>query len=362
MIDTIAITLKDKEFRILNSEKFLPISTNTNFAKFALNRSAKSDHYQPKITFYKRGPRNELKVEFSAPKLLHGNNFDELDDSDFDLLVGKLSSLLREMGVEVYPYWIRKADVSKVDYSKNIILSDFWKSSMIINELQKIDMTKRLDIQHRDYRNSGHTVYYHCNSYELVFYDKIKDLQQSKISPKRALDKTGSIQLSLLDEIEKSKKPVEVLRFEIRLGKRIKIKSLFNKLEIKNDLTFQSIFNKSVSKSVLNYYWNEIYSNISLAQIKDSDNLSVVQKILETKKMKPIKALGIVMALRIIQEDGAEELKKLFKRHTSSNTFGSLKKDILSLNLPKNIKVQGLQQVNQQIDEFRSVKMAEYLV
>ena len=58
-----------------------------------------------------------------------------------------------------------------------------------------------LDVNQTDYRNEGHSYKWHCNSYEVVFYDKIKDLEKAKQSEKRAIEKDNAIQLHLFPEL-----------------------------------------------------------------------------------------------------------------------------------------------------------------
>ena len=66
-----------------------------------------------------------LKIEFSAPKMLFGNNFDELTDSDFPNLLTKLKRTLKEMGVFILEDHLTSAPVSAIHFSKNIPLTDY---------------------------------------------------------------------------------------------------------------------------------------------------------------------------------------------------------------------------------------------
>ncbi len=54
------------------------------------------------------------------------------------------------------------------------------------------------------------------------------------------------------------KKKLEVLRMEVRLNKRQKMKQLFTKLGIKSDLSFKKLFKPAISKSVLCHYIDEV--------------------------------------------------------------------------------------------------------
>ena len=182
----------------------------------------------------------KLKIEFSAPKLMFKNNFDELEDKDFDNVVDTLLRKLEEMGIETRRAYLVKSYIQKIDYSKNIILDDYTTCSMVISELSKLNLNKRLDLNKTDYRNEGQALAYHANQFEIKIYDKIKDLEQDKkFGEKRSLEKDNQYQPDLFKQsnykdIVKSKH-LEVLRFEIRLARR-KLTSLLVKLNIKSQL------------------------------------------------------------------------------------------------------------------------------
>ena len=94
-------------------------------------------------------------IEFSIPKLLFGNNFDEVEEKQFEEIIKRLRDILDHMGVQVLPETLRGASVSAIHYSKNIPLMDYSTPSMILKELSKIDLNQRLDLNQTDFRNGG---------------------------------------------------------------------------------------------------------------------------------------------------------------------------------------------------------------
>src|SRR5205823_12724511 len=128
-----------------------------------------------------------LRIEFSAPKLVFGNNFDELRSRDFERVLAALHRSLSELGIVTDEDTLRAARVSAIHYSKNVAFTDFTTCSMVMRELERIDLAQRLDLARTDYRNEGYAIRYHANSFGLVFYDKLKDLQQAQCSEKRAV-------------------------------------------------------------------------------------------------------------------------------------------------------------------------------
>jgi len=127
-------------------------------------------------------------------------------------------------------------------------------------------MHQFLDTNQTDYRNHGHSYKWHCNSYEIIFYDKMYDLQKSFISDKRAIESDNTTQRNLFKKLKhkQQKKKFEILRMEVRLNKRQKIKQIFKKIGIKAPLTFQKLFKPAISRKILLYYLDQFEQKIPL--------------------------------------------------------------------------------------------------
>lgn len=276
MIDTVVLLLPQHAYQVTEQDKFVPsarwitgISSSAVHGIQSRQNPTKKELldgiYKPRLTLFpSANTRNSkeivLKVELSLPKLFYGNNFEELKGKDLQPLLIKLSATLNQMGVIADPQELAKAPVSVIHYSKNIKLTDGSTPYHYINKLKESNMRMSLDVNQTDYRNEGHSYKWHCNSYEIVFYDKIKDLEKAKLSDKRAIEKDNAIQLNLFPELAKRKKKFEVLRMEVRLNKRQKMKQLFGKLGIKSNLTFKSLFKTATAKKVLLHYLDELES------------------------------------------------------------------------------------------------------
>lgn len=254
MLDTIALSLPYDTFTILDHDAFSPsskgllappyypirrggFSCTHNPSRTFMERHG----YHPRLTLSKRpAPRGfdiRLRVEASFPKLKFGNNFDELQEGDLDFLCRHLSMQLERMGVRVSAGAIREANVSAIHYSKNLPLTDYTRCSMVIREIAKGSITRLLDSNKTDYRNDGSAIRFHSSSHEVIVYDKLKDLARAKISNKRSFESHNELQLGLLDE--PMPKALEVLRIEVRLNNRTKIKKLLEKLELSRPLTLE---------------------------------------------------------------------------------------------------------------------------
>ncbi len=165
------------------------------------------------------------------------------------------------MGIITTPKQLAKTPISAIHYSKNILLRDGSTPYHFIQKIKEANIPLSLDVNQTDYRNDGHSYRWHCNSYEVIFYDKIKDLEKAKTSDKRAIEKDNALQLNLFKNFQKRVKRFEVFRMEVRLNKRAKIKQLFAKLGIKADLTFKKLFKPAISKKILLYYLDELERN-----------------------------------------------------------------------------------------------------
>lgn len=273
MIDTVVLTLKQNMFTILEPDWFSPSAKGLLDTSYRLGgrsnikcvqnptpRELKSGIYKPRLTLTRRINRQynseiTLKIELSVPKLLFGNNFDELENDDFYEAVVVLVQKLKDMGVEVSETSMATASVSAVHFSKNIVLTDGSMPYMYLKQLAKSNINKNLDTNQSDFRNEGHSFKYRTNSFEIAFYDKIKDLEQSKKSEKRAEEKDN--QLNLLVSLP-IKKPFQVLRIEIRLNRRQKITQILKKIDKNFEPTFMNIFSQHTAKAVLLHYLREI--------------------------------------------------------------------------------------------------------
>ncbi len=346
MLDTIVLTLDHTQFEVLDMDKFSPsargmfhppfytLGGRSNFSCYQnpTKSEFESGIYKPRLTLTKRMVRGgfsiTLRVEFSAPKLLLGNNFDELEQHDFGRVLHLLHDKLREMGVRVIIEVLKYAKVSAIHYSKNIAFLDFTTCSMVLGELRKINLSQRLDLSHTDYRNEGHCLRYHSNSYEICFYDKVRDMKQAAVSEKRAVERDNAIQINLFKDKSAYPKQLEVLRMEARLGNRRKIKSLLQKLGIGAELEFAALFNQGVAKKVLLHFWDAIKQDMPLLVLSRFKPEDIAQAMITQSKgtLKPAKLLQRLGGLSLISSIGFPRMAttRLRRSNTIPKPSGSI--------------------------------------
>ena len=297
MIDTIKLVLPfSKRPHWYEKARFQHgFDADTGLFKAVANPSSENKKrgiYQPRLTYTERpvrgGKNYELAIELSLPKLMFNNNFSELDDADFEAVVKKLSDTIRTTyGIWLFPHQIRQASVRKIDYSKNIIFTDRTPVSNVLANIRTADVSKVYDIQNTDFRNGGHVYHIHSNSLDIAIYDKVADLKQERISPKRSREKDGYVQMSLLDELE-YQKTVTVTRLEVRLNGLRKIRSELAKVDVTHGISFAEMYNSDTSQKILMRHWQNIFDRIPKGLL-DSDTaehlLINIKKANEDMKM-----------------------------------------------------------------------------
>jgi hypothetical protein len=326
MIDTVILLIPEKDFKISNYDAFNPSARNLFEPPFyklskgyvsCINNPSKKEikagNYKPRLTLNKRilkgGFSIALKIEFSAPKMIFGNNFNELEESDFEELLQTLHNKLIEMSVVIDIQVLRRAEIVGIHFGKNIILKNT-TANLVINTIGKLEVTKRLDNGTTDFRNNGQAIRFHTNNYELTFYDKMKDLEQAKISEKRSMEKDtqGMLNLFTKEEIIRN----EVLRMELRLGKKKKLKEVLRQVGVNPKSTqFDSLFNKEIAKRCLLYFWNKFIEPSLNILVLCEDELTTIFHKLEAEGIKKAKVLQILGALGISKAHGIRTLKEL---------------------------------------------------
>ena len=298
MLDTVVLTLPEHTFGIKFPDRFTPhagsLLASTYGSKgmvkaiYNPTKAESSVGYKPRLTlvkkpFTERSHAISLRVEFSAPKLLFSNNFVELrGHDDFMPVLSALHDSLTRMGIEVSQQTLKTANVSAIHYSKNILLERETPCFLLIRELEKLDLSAKLDLTQTDFRNGGQMVKYHASSYEIALYDKVKDLQQaSTYGDKRSAESDNACQLDLLN----APKLPEVLRLEVRLKSR-KLKPMMAQIGNTKPMTFENLFNASLSRAVLLNIWNQITDGLYLLNLTADDPATLIARIKTTHPRK----------------------------------------------------------------------------
>lgn len=366
MVDTVKILIAVHNPLRFDGSRFSPITleqlvNSRGYGKTYLNPSptyAKMGKYMPRLTMYKRmtkfGVIYQLAVEFSAPKMLYGNNFDELTESGFEALLTKLQAALQELlGHKFFTVQLAHADVSAWHPSKNIVFLDFTSCQTILNTIGKLDVSKTYDLQKTDFRD-GHVVHIHANSLDIAFYDKMADLRKTKKSGKRAFEKDGLMQLNLLGGLSEYR-PMEVFRYEVRFVGRASVKRAYPELE---QWTFEDLFKKKLCQDTLLKHWNKLTSNVDMLALDVKEPYELLQNYIEeNQQATPQAALAAVAGLLITSQAGAVGLRNTLEARYGKQAWYRIKP---LLKAPSAYRFQAFIHIDEALQRFTPTRMPDY--
>jgi len=367
MLDTIILQILINYFAITKHDKFTPSTEGIDndlrgFVK-CINNPTKADKekwgYMPRLTIIKRGNRIYLKVEFSAPKLLFGNNIDELGETDFNEVVDKLQKTIKEMGVILWGHQIENAEVMSFHPSKNIPLSKGYTASFAIRELSKISLNQKLDLEKVSFRNGGESLQLYANRHSLVLYDKIRDLNKPA---KRAIDKNQTKQqTNLFEYIKKEKRNLEVLRIEVRLSHKRKMVEVLEKVNFKDTPLFKDIFKKDLCQKIVRLYWNDFFGkNLFLFSVNNNPQ-RILQKILMKYPRTNIRTAVMLVGLNVLckNDEGIRGFRSIAKNYKPKTNWTTLKRYLDKFNddIFENPAYGFIKDIENALDEFKSFRI-----
>ncbi len=366
MVDTIKILLPIPDPMKLDSPRFSPLTVSQLMRgpgfKTYLNMTkeyAKLGRYMPRLTLYKRFngsiPYYELGVEFSAPKLLRGNNFEELTGADLPLLAEALQSALDELvGYTFSIEAIENAKVSAFHPSKNIVLPDVTSCRAVIAALAKLDITMLYDLHHTDYRD-GCLLHLHANTIDIAFYDKLADLRTARTSTKRAFDKEPVVQSDIVDKLIVENE-LNVLRYEIRLNNRRKIKEVYPELQ---EWSLNELFNEELCQRPLLAHWQRITESIDIIGMDAEKPYETLHNLLLSKNGKTVRQnLAIAGGLMVLNQIGYRDFHYLVRDSFDTTTWYRLKKD-LETEIPPRLRSGWITAVDEAIEEFKPIQESD---
>lgn len=377
MLDTVVLSLDISEVRFMTThyERWSPDITyflkppyqKLGGRKFAVatRTPTKQDKlagtYIPRLKLVRAvragGYSTRLYVEFSAPKIVFNNNFDELADGDFSKLCKNLSKLLRSLGVVVAQETLQTAQVNTIHYSKNIVLTDGRLARMLVRELSKANVSTRRQHKTKTYSNDGEAMYFHTNKWAFVAYDKLAELRRSRLSTKGLFEKDYYCQLSLFDEYTPST-PYEVIRLEARYSDRKTIKANLKRagVSLSDELTFIELYSEHTAKTLLLHELNQL-EVVKPDIMKADHNIERMVEELSNNNVKSstiIYAIGVKWALEQYGSRGARS-----KLNFSASQWSGLVAKTNSLRFTRQ-ESGNIATIRQSIELFRRVKLTNY--
>lgn len=373
MIDTVKLSLpyqKSPDW-LINAKKKTTFNAGSGVftTKIFPSKSYKAAGvYLPQLQFVDTPPTTKggerthtLYIELSLPKLFFGNNFDELTDDLFPILVNEISKRIWVIyDVKIPPHEIEQATVARIDYSKNIVFTNRTPVSSVIGILASGDIPKTYDVQKTDFRNGGQIYHVHANILDIVVYDKVADLNQAKKSEKRSHEKLNYTQLKLVEEFEKHKN-ITVPRFEIRLSTKRKILKELSAVGVNEDLRFCHVFNTNISRKILLRHWENITKAIPKVESLALTPSQILISHVNTKPGMKFAEASAHTLMRILRNEIQEEraVRNIIESLFSSSKYTWLKKK--GLNPPTKSQLTSLTHITETITEMKPINIAEFI-
>lgn len=370
MLDTIILQLEGDKFHIMDYKAFntteKEVEDSFGFKKWYNNPTKEdklNDIYKPRITLIKRGLRKNLKVEFSAPKILFNNNVDELKEEDFGDLTKSLRLLLRDMKTLIYTKNLEEAPVLSFHPSKNIELANGFTSNLVIKELKKIDISKRFDMDEKQYRNNGEVLQFYTRSHSFVLYDKIQDLAKPM---RRAVDKDQTpTQLNLFTQIKEKNNKFELLRIEVRFGTKRKLNEMLEKVGYTKNPTFKEVFKKDLCQKIVSMYWGEFFKDNLFIFNMNTNPQEILQIVLrKSPNTKIIKAVNIVGLYSLCRdEEGIRGFRQVVENYKPKTNWSTVKKYLKAVDdlMYNNPTWNFIEDIKKELKEFNTFKLKNKL-
>jgi hypothetical protein len=341
-MDTVIITIYGpRKFQITNTSWFLPELTRREY--FQLSPTEKQskqsmrpylrhfvfhppyqDGYLPKIEIFETLTKNcdalryVLKATFSIPKLLYRNSLQEVSELvGLETVISALKKALGGVGIVIESDTIANARVSAVHFCKNTLLPQNIRMQEILAELQRVDISKVIDITEKEVKNGGRVLHIYSGTIERVFYDKIADAMRPKVKRK---DK-GRInhERTIIERFELQNR--EVFRYEYRVKKAQTVMREINAAlgrEYKTFVAFKDLFTPNLCKTMILKSWHKLIQRPEnqLALFGPIDNLTLLLHILaQAKKLggdghSMNRALISYGLARAIRDHGAKETRR----------------------------------------------------
>lgn len=325
MIDTVILRINKNDFTISPSaysyfsQSVRPIlDENIKTGRFAEvtyqlpQKLRQTGLYFPRFSIIKArrhgGYAIFARVKFSAPKVLFGNNFDELAGSELKQVCEALSGRLRMMGIIIHPETLASAAVSTIHYGKNIPFTDYTTASQIISDLAKCDTTIRKHHNARDYAGGGEALYLQTKTSGLIVYDKVQELKTTQ-HKKGRFEEDNQCQFYILDQIQT---PFEVVRIEARLQEPEAIRNAFSRCNIDlHNGRFRDLFSQGIARIILMDYFSPFMAEQNkLVGIRSSLKEFVAKLKRGSPKISPRNILMITGVKALLNEDGYRDIRK----------------------------------------------------
>jgi len=358
MLDTVNIKIRHPAFVVLKPELFdpplaikrtediPPIMHGKNlYRKWTQNTSTTERNAGVSniaLTVHRRFEENELRhylhVEFNVAKLLFGENLHEPRQRHLGRVVEKLIPRLRGMGVSATEAALRQAGVTKVHFGKNVTLPYPLTVQECLEELYKADMGERMQVNMRDYldaddmreyREHGESLHFHTTSRQIVFYDKLADIEKGRGA---SIDKEKMKKEKELREM--LSRQTQLVRMEARFNDQRTVRRFMSRLLPDlgdKPITFDILFDDALCRNALLRVWQDIIGRPAnqlafKTAISPEDALDyfITREVGKKSNVHTLNhTLNSFALQQIVHRMGAKKTRKKFSKVWSSKTCGT---------------------------------------
>lgn len=289
-----------------------------------------------------QSPRKELRITSSIPKLLFGNNFTECQDSDFPLVVQKLKDNLEKIGIYVSINDIENAYVSRIDYSKNIIINA--RSKTIIKALKSLPQSKHKSIDENNFQNHGSQLRIQTRYSDYKIYDKVFDIIKNDKS--NIQTKFGVMPLIKFLEANHIQ---NIIRLEYSIKSFREIRNTFDRCDICVYPSFKNIFSCEIARKINLYAFDiNIQKHKTYSFMQQTRFGTIIDKCFMSHK-SIYKTLAIVGLRALMARDNG--IQSLTERYSNTSiAITALQKEINELNFDNNVISKTLRHIREEID------------
>jgi hypothetical protein len=292
-----------------------------------------------------------LIIECSLPKIMFENNVEELCCNDFEQVLLKLQRKIYNMGISFEIDTLRNAHLSRVDFSKNIIINA--QPRDIINLIGKIGYDRRVGKIHRDYDNGGTSIRFFTKEYHILIYDKIAEIKKSFYSESRSVTCNNHCQRSLISRIINDN--IKIIRYEVALKRDKLVEYEIYKLK--------DIFNTGIPRRIILEFTRKIHDELRTLELDKKDFCFTINRI---KTAFPDagfnRIMSLLSAMNVGTEKGYDYIRSEFEM--SSAEFSRLRKDIKQINSVQNLECtssdimqSAITTIINTLNEFQSIRL-----
>lgn len=367
MLDTVILKIRQSHFSVTKPERFHLVTSTPNpygrivcrtYANNATPAEQKDRIYRPRLTLIDQlGREKFLKIEFSAQTILFGNCLQEVNDSNFEDELYVLKNSISDMGISTNREILEFAEITTFHPAKNIPITGGYFALDIVRDFAKVNITEKMEIDHKDFKNGGHGVQFYAKSHALTLYDKIKDLEKNE---GKAYSSDQKIQQARLFDFMQQKIKPQVLRMEVRLCEKPKMNSVLENLGFQKNPTFSDIFKKDLcQKILLDYFENYIEPSFFVFTLDDTPQGILRSVLRKNPKMKIGEAMRFA-ALKIFCKDdgGARGLRRIIEGRASEREWQRIAVKLKTLNrrIPLKSCYGYIKQIKQSLQSFKPYK------